>query len=202
MIWILRIFLSHDVKFFEDIFPYLDKNGATIKPNHVALPYESANATFDTYFGESEVSQFTAVPPLVTSQPMSSPPANSLTFVVSSSSSDDTMVQQALGNDAPKLGRGHREKFLLVKLRDFVTHTVIKVISHNNILTPFFNETIFYFKSDLFNIIYCSKSTFENYCYTKPQKTLEICIYLKISEGLLSIIYKIIYEGIIYFFIK
>ncbi|KAA3465107.1 Retrovirus-related Pol polyprotein from transposon TNT 1-94 [Gossypium australe] len=51
--------------------------------------------------------------------PVSSPLMSSPTLVVSFSSSNDTVVQKDLGNDAPELGRGHREKFLSVKLWNF-----------------------------------------------------------------------------------
>ncbi|XP_016690739.1 uncharacterized mitochondrial protein AtMg00820-like [Gossypium hirsutum] len=46
--------------------------------------------------------------------------------VASSSSSNDTVVQGALGNKTPELRRGHREKFPSMKLQYFVTHTVTK----------------------------------------------------------------------------
>ncbi|XP_016752451.1 uncharacterized mitochondrial protein AtMg00820-like [Gossypium hirsutum] len=96
-----KFFVTHDVKFFEDIFPYLDENFTTIEPDPVALPYGSAG-------------------------PVSSPHADSSTHVVSSSSSNDTVIYRALGDDALELGRGHGEKFPSVKFRDFVTHTTIK----------------------------------------------------------------------------
>lgn len=47
-----KFFMSRDLKFFEDIVPYLDGNAATIKPDHVALPYGSADTIFYTYFGD------------------------------------------------------------------------------------------------------------------------------------------------------
>ncbi|KAH1129316.1 hypothetical protein J1N35_000694 [Gossypium stocksii] len=66
------------------------------------------------------------VPSLATPQPVSSPPVSSPTLVVSYSSSNDTVVQRALGNDALELGQGHREKFPFMKLGAFFTHTIIK----------------------------------------------------------------------------
>ncbi|KAK5793580.1 hypothetical protein PVK06_034732 [Gossypium arboreum] len=101
-------------------------NIATIEPDNVALPYGSSYTIFYTYFGESEELQPTIVSLLSTQRPVSSPPTISPTPIVSSSSFNDTVLQEALDNDVSELGRGHKEKFPSLKLQDFVTYTIIK----------------------------------------------------------------------------
>lgn len=115
-------FVSRDVKFFEDIFPYVDINLQT-QPNAPTLNelpnyFEPEDPIFDQPTVES---QPTTEQPTVESQPTSEQSSHGQP--IPEHPHNASSLQSSIAATEDQLGRGHRENFPSVLLRDFISHT-------------------------------------------------------------------------------
>lgn len=131
-----QFFVSRDVKFYEDIFPFVGTDIAPHKSNNwvpmhggedvdfVAYPDE-VGETHDAGPSSSPTQHDAATSPLPATPIVPAAPLVSTPFAPPALASETTSPT-VLPASGTELGRGHREKFPSVKLRDFVTHTVIQ----------------------------------------------------------------------------
>ncbi|KAJ8647724.1 hypothetical protein MRB53_000747 [Persea americana] len=144
----MEFFVSRDVKFYENVFPYLNAEATTITPTvesdvtynggdieeflddvggHRALHEDVIVATQTPQTASPTTSD---TPSHEETQPSStsvlSQNARNVPTVAASSTGAGGVDGTTGGSRGDNLGRGLREKFPLVKLRDYVTHTVIK----------------------------------------------------------------------------
>ncbi|KAL6565862.1 hypothetical protein OROHE_004917 [Orobanche hederae] len=131
-------FISRDVNFFEDIFPFSDTKASNLKPNthfesDVEVHFDFADFPVDHH--DTHVSP---VSPHITNsngdepQPIEFPPMESVstdpvaTVENLETSNNHTTAVDLTNSQNDKLGRGMRTKTPSVLLRDYVTNKVVK----------------------------------------------------------------------------
>ena len=118
-------FVSRDVKFFEDIFPFKEPETVNIVPEQIA----DLNGEIDLNFDDYEVSEI-LVPASPVVQQNEQTTASTTASSSAASSSQRTEINgnldTTLGNQPTELelGRGMREKIPSSRLRDYVVHSI------------------------------------------------------------------------------
>ncbi|RVX14877.1 Retrovirus-related Pol polyprotein from transposon RE2 [Vitis vinifera] len=110
-----ELFVSRDVKFFEDVFPFGNPGTVNIIPDNIVPTVPHFDADLDLGLREGGPAHTEA-----SSAPLSPGPKVVPTVGLDSLGLDNT----SNGQSAP-MGKGMRDKFPSVLLRDFVTHTVV-----------------------------------------------------------------------------
>ncbi|KAL6316699.1 hypothetical protein AAG906_019630 [Vitis piasezkii] len=119
-----ELFVSRDVKFFEDVFPFGNPGAVNIIPENIVptvnVEIDSDFADFVDDDADLPNPQAQTQNPEASSAPLSPKPEVVPTVGLDSLGLDNT----SNGQSAP-MGKGMRDKFPSVLLRDFVTHTVV-----------------------------------------------------------------------------
>ncbi|RVW86501.1 Retrovirus-related Pol polyprotein from transposon RE2 [Vitis vinifera] len=125
LIWDTKeLFVSRDVKFFEDVFPFGNPGAVNIIPENIVptvnVEIDSDFADFADDDADLPNPQAQTQNPEASSAPLSPGPGSCSTVGLDSLGLDNS----SNGQSAP-MGKGMRDKFPSVLLRDFVTHTVV-----------------------------------------------------------------------------
>ncbi|RVW46987.1 Retrovirus-related Pol polyprotein from transposon TNT 1-94 [Vitis vinifera] len=120
-----KLFVSRDVKFFEDVFPFGNPGAVNIIPDNIV---PTVNVEIDSDFADfvdddadlPNPQAQTQNPNLIQPEPQAHQDLSPGPEVVPTVGLDNT----SNGQSAP-MGKGMRDKFPSVLLRDFVTHTVV-----------------------------------------------------------------------------
>lgn len=111
-----EFFVSRDVKFFEDIFPYVDMQD--IANNEDATTAERSPSYHDILIDDEQ--------PAHVQQGYEQQTPNSSAY--------PDLTPEPQPDSTPQMGRGQREKFTSVLLKDFVTHTT--AVQSPSLATP------------------------------------------------------------------
>ncbi|XP_021748580.1 uncharacterized protein LOC110714381 [Chenopodium quinoa] len=119
-----KFFVSRDVRFFEDVHPYLDADGTNIDvstPNMDASVDSGGDLDATYILDEDQATlddQRRQQPPVVTVPPQ---PAVAVPTPKATVQEDPIATTTTLDD----MGRGHRQKFVSTKLKGFVTHAQV-----------------------------------------------------------------------------
>eukprot|EP00261_Vitis_vinifera_P034093 XP_019075336.1 PREDICTED: uncharacterized protein LOC109122571 [Vitis vinifera] len=119
-----ELFVSRDVKFFEDVFPFGNPGAVNIIPENIV---PTVNVEIDSDFADFVDDDADLPNPQAQTQnpEASSAPLSPGPEVVPTVGLDSLGLDNSSNGQSAPMGKGMRDKFPSVLLRDFVTHTVV-----------------------------------------------------------------------------
>ncbi|RVW73137.1 Retrovirus-related Pol polyprotein from transposon RE2 [Vitis vinifera] len=125
-----ELFVSRDVKFFEDVFPFGNPGAVNIIPNNIV---PTVNVEIDSDFADfvdddadlPNPQAQTQNPNLIQPEPQAHQDLSPGPEVVPTVRLDSLGLDNTSNGQSAPMGKGMRDKFPSVLLRDFVTHTVV-----------------------------------------------------------------------------
>ena len=125
-----ELFVSRDVKFFEDVFPFGNPGAVNIIPENIV---PTVNVEIDSDFADfvdddadlPNPQAQTQNPNLIQPEPQAHQDLSPGPEVVPTVGLDSLGLDNSSNGQSAPMGKGMRDKFPSVLLRDFVTHTVV-----------------------------------------------------------------------------
>ncbi|RVW82461.1 Retrovirus-related Pol polyprotein from transposon RE2 [Vitis vinifera] len=125
-----ELFVSRDVKFFEDVFPFGNPGAMNIIPDNIV---PTVNVEIDSDFADfvdddadlPNPQAQTQNPNLIQLEPQAHQDLSPGPEVVPTVWFDSLELNNTSNGQSAPMGKGMRDKFPSVSLRDFVTHTVV-----------------------------------------------------------------------------
>ncbi|RVW97398.1 Retrovirus-related Pol polyprotein from transposon TNT 1-94 [Vitis vinifera] len=125
-----ELFVSRDVKFFEDVFPFGNLGAVNIIPDNIV---PTVNVEIDSDFADfvdddadlPNPQAQTQNPNLIQPEPQAHQDLSPGPEVVPTVGLDSLGLDNTSNGQSAPMGKGMRDKFPSVLLRDFVTHTVV-----------------------------------------------------------------------------